>query len=235
MPAFNEERLLGQSLDRVFEACKVFEARRWAFEVIVCDNNSTDRTAEIARNAGASVVFEPVNQISRARNRGAAAAGGDWLVFIDADSYPVPGLFEEMAEAMESERYLAGGSEVCMNTSRPMGLLFNGLWNRISRWGTLMAGSFIFVQTAEFRAVGGFSEQLFAGEELDLTYRLKCLARQKKLRLVILRRHPLVTSGRKIELYSAREIAGLFCRALLTRDRMLHDRQKCGFWYDGRR
>ncbi|MEQ1603398.1 MAG: glycosyltransferase [Pyrinomonadaceae bacterium] len=38
------------------------------YEIIVCDNNSSDATAEIARLLGCEVVFEPLNQISRARN-----------------------------------------------------------------------------------------------------------------------------------------------------------------------
>ena len=73
IPAFNEERLLGQSLAQINLARAAFANRAWDSELIVCDNNSTDGTAEIARSAGATVVFEPVNQIGRARNRGAAA------------------------------------------------------------------------------------------------------------------------------------------------------------------
>ena len=87
VPALNEEKMLASSLAAIREEAKAFEGvADW--ELIVCDNNSTDRTAEIARAAGAHVVFEPVNQISRARNRGASVATGDWLIFIDADSFP---------------------------------------------------------------------------------------------------------------------------------------------------
>lgn len=88
VPAFNEERLLAASLRHLQGAMSVFVRRGWTSELIVCDNNSTDRTAQIARVAGAQVVFEPVNQISRARNTGAAHAQCDWLIFVDADSYP---------------------------------------------------------------------------------------------------------------------------------------------------
>ena len=56
---------------RVQAAAETFVRRGWETEVVVCDNNSTDRTAEIARAAGARVVFEPFNQIARARNTGA--------------------------------------------------------------------------------------------------------------------------------------------------------------------
>src|SRR5882724_1071379 len=90
VPAFNEERLLPPTLRSTRAAAGAFDARGWRWELIVCDNNSTDRTGEIARAGGAEVVFEPVNQIARARNTGAASAGGDWLVFVDADSRPDP-------------------------------------------------------------------------------------------------------------------------------------------------
>ena len=109
VPAFNEERLLARSLAEIKSAAGAFAGRGWDVEFIVCDNNSTDRTAEIARGAGAVVVFEPVNQIARARNCGAAAATGDWLVFVDADSRPSAGLFDEVAEQILSGRWLAGG------------------------------------------------------------------------------------------------------------------------------
>src|SRR5580765_5142801 len=108
IPAFNEEKLIGASLESVRKAMAAFGDAGWDSEVIVCDNNSTDRTAEIARAAGATVVFEPVNQISRARNCGAAHANGDWLVFVDADSSPGDGLFAEVAEEIQSGRCLAG-------------------------------------------------------------------------------------------------------------------------------
>jgi len=48
------------------------------------------------------VVFEPHNQISRARNRGAAAATGQWLLFVDADSTPSPELLADLREAIDS-------------------------------------------------------------------------------------------------------------------------------------
>src|SRR5256884_4138853 len=102
VPAFNEEKFIARSLRKIKAASDALSALGWESEIIVCDNNSTDRTAEKARAAGATVVFEPVNQISRARNKGAAAAGGDWLVFVDADSYPSRELFADLAAAIQS-------------------------------------------------------------------------------------------------------------------------------------
>src|ERR1700733_7365998 len=95
IPAFNEEKLIGATLRSIQAAGAGFGEMGWHTEIVVCDNNSTNGTAELARAAGAKVVFEPVNQIGRARNTGAAAAEGDWLIFLDADSRPTSELFSE--------------------------------------------------------------------------------------------------------------------------------------------
>ena len=110
IPAFNEEKLLGATLRSIQEAGAAFADLGWTMEIVVCDNNSTDATAALARAAGARVVFEPVNQIARARNTGAAAADGDWLIFVDADSRPGRELFAQVAAAIQSGRCLAAAA-----------------------------------------------------------------------------------------------------------------------------
>ncbi|MCX6924660.1 MAG: glycosyltransferase [Verrucomicrobia bacterium] len=235
IPAFNEERLIGETLRQVKAALTAFSRRAWDTEIIVCDNNSTDSTAELSCAGGARVVFEPVNQIARARNTGAAAASGDWLVFIDADSHPSAELFAEVVEQIEMGRCLAGGSTIRLEGHYPTGNLITGLWNGISRIGRLLAGSFIFCEADAFRQVGGFSHELFAGEEIDLTQRLKQLARARKKQIVILHRHPLVTSARKMHLYAPREHIKFLVKAVLSRKRILTNRDECHTWYDGRR
>jgi len=235
IPAFNEERLLGESLREISRAMAAFVERGWETELIVCDNNSTDRTAEIARAAGAQVVFEPVNQIARARNTGAAAAMGDWLVFVDADSHPSHELFADVAEQIAAGHCLAGGSTVRMETRSIFGRLGAGIWNCVSRWRRLMAGSFIFVEMAAFREVGGFNNELFAGEELDLSLKLQAVAKRRGKRIVILNRHPLLTSARKLHLYSQRELFWFFIKAAFAHKRVMRSREQCSPWYDGRR
>lgn len=235
IPAFNEERLLGASLAKIREAADAFVRRNWEVELIVCDNNSTDRTAEIARAAGAAVVFEPVNQIARARNRGAAAATGDWLVFVDADSHPSAELFDDVAAQILSGRCLAGGCTIRLDEYSPAAGLVTGFWNFLSRSARLLAGSFIFCETAAFRAIGGFSQQLYAAEEIELSGRLKKLAARQGRVVVILHRHPLVTSARKMHLYSGREHLGFLLRAIFFKNRTITSREGANLWYDGRR
>jgi glycosyltransferase involved in cell wall biosynthesis len=231
IPAYNEEKLLGATLDCIRAATQSLRECEW--ELIVCDNNSTDATAEIARGRGARVVFEPVNQISRARNAGAAAAKGEWLIFVDADSQPSPGLFREVLQSIEGG-CLAGGSTVASDDPSLVMRIPVALWNAISRTTRWAAGSFIFCDAKVFREIGGFSQALYA-EEIDLSIRLKRVARKDRRRMIILHRHPLLTSARKARLYSVREMTGMMLRALLTGGRSLRDKKSCYAWYDGRR
>lgn len=235
IPAYNEERLLPATLRAVEQARTALSERGWTSEVIVCNNNSTDQTGAVAAAAGARVVLEPINQISRARNAGAAVATGDWMVFVDADSEPSAGLFADMADAIASGRVLAGGSTL---RTEPLSVWYTFLaqlwctWSRIARH---MAGSFIFVEAEAFRSIGGFSTTLFAAEELELSGKLKALARTRGKKVVILHRHPLLTSARKAHLYTFRETVSFLVKTLLRPKRMLTDRDACAIWYDGRR
>jgi hypothetical protein len=109
------------------------------------------------------------------------------------------------------------------------------MWNVTSRLTGWAAGSFIFCDAAAFREAGTFSEELYASEEIDLFRRLKRLARRKHRRIVILHRHPLVTSMRKARLYSWPEMLLFVLKTIAGRGRALRSREDCYAWYDGRR
>ena len=227
IPAFNEERLL--------PACLASLPAADDLEVIVVDNNSTDATADIARAAGARVVHEPVNQISRARNTGARVAAGDWLLFLDADCVMNAGLYAEIRSAMRNERVVGAGSVIAMTGLPLWARTMLGGWNRLSRLCRWAAGSLVLCRRQAFRALGGFSEQLYAAEEIDLSRRLKRYGRAQGQRLIILQRHPLLSSGRKLELYSGREVAAQLLRLTTRPWSALKNPQSLALWYDGRR
>jgi glycosyltransferase involved in cell wall biosynthesis len=235
VPAFNEEKLIERSLQNIRAAAITFSQVGWEHEIIVCDNNSTDRTAELAQAQGACVVFEPVNQISRARNAGAAAAKGQWIVFVDADSFPSTELFAEVAAQIDSGQCIGGGVTVKLDQSVCWATGLTRVCNCLSRWRHWMAGSFIFCEARAFRELGGFSRELFVAEEIDFSKRFNELAKARRQQVISLHRHPLKTSARKTQLYSSREHMHFLLRSFLGLGRTFKDREACAPWYDGRR
>ena len=193
------------------------------------------RTAETARFAGAIVVFEPVNQISRARNSGATAATGDWLVFVDADSHPSADLFADMVKEIQSGNCIAGGATFCWDQKHFIFELTMPLLNVGFRWRRLIHGPFIFIQSAVFRKLGGFSIETFSGEDWELGQRLQKLAKETGKRFVILHRHPVVTSARRMKDYTALTPFAVLYRTIFVPRRIKVSRETARRWYDGRR
>ena len=108
-------------------------------------------------------------------------------------------------------------------------------WNAISRAGRWAAGSFLFCRADAFREAGGFSEALYASEEIELFKRMKAIGRRRAQRIVILHRYPLQTSGRKLVLYRRGELLRFMARMVLSGGASLRRREDCAPWYDGRR
>ncbi|SFD91791.1 glycosyltransferase [Nitrosomonas sp. Nm166] len=235
VPAFNEERLITHCLDSIAESLAANQKPGFTAEVIVVDNNSTDKTAKLAKRAGAKVVFEPINQIGRARNAGAAVATGDWLLFVDADSLLNPGMVADILKMIETRKYVGCGSVMHMPNLPWWGAAVMHLWTITSvlcRWAS---GALVVCRADAFREVGGFNQDLFAADEIDLSRLLKKWGRKHGLKFTILTRHPLVTSPRKVQLYTGRELASQMLNVFLSPRRALQDKKKLPIWYDGRR
>ncbi|MBA4141879.1 MAG: glycosyltransferase [Nitrosospira sp.] len=235
IPAFNEERLIGPCLQSISTALAAHHKPGFTAEIIVVDNNSTDNTANVARQAGAQVVFEPINQIGRARNTGAAKATGDWLLFVDADSILSPGLLGDILRLIEEGKSVGCGSTIKMDGLPWWADGILKLWTVTSilfRWA---AGALVVCRSDAFHEVGGFNQELYAADEITLSQQLKQWGRKRGLQFVILRGHPLETSSRKVLLYSAGEMLGQILRVLLHPRRSLQDKKQLPIWYDGRR
>jgi glycosyltransferase involved in cell wall biosynthesis len=208
IPAHNEEFELARTLGAIRSA--VSDVNQ-PYEIIVVDDASTDATAEIASEVGATVI--PINrrQIAAARNAGARAAQGEYLFFVDADTR-------------------INRAHVVMDGFVPF-------WGRLLLRGfssvyfglNLGAGAFLFTTRRNFAAVGEFDEQYFAGEEVYFSLELKKLGGFKVLR------EPVVTSARKLRMYSAKDFLPKFFGVIFRGPRGVRSREKLSLWYDGKR
>ena len=197
IPAYNEEIWLAKSLPALATAMAMIDA---AGEVIVVDNNSSDRTAEVARAHGARVVFEPHNQISRARNAGARAASGQYLVFLDADTTMSAELLRCVTARLSGGGCCGGGALVRFDAALPVyARWILRLWNWLAVRRRLAAGCFIFCLREGYEGIGGFNERLFASEEIWFSRGLRRWGSPKGLEFTIIREPRIVTSARKMQ------------------------------------
>jgi glycosyltransferase involved in cell wall biosynthesis len=224
IPAYNEQLELPATIGAIQRAATGRE-----FEIIVVDDASTDATPGIAREAGAKVVSINRRQIAAARNAGAHAAQGDTLFFVDADTHINA---EHVAGAVAALEHgcSGGGARVKVRGTVPH-------WAYISVRAfctiyfalNLGAGAFLFTTRKNFDLVGGFDESLFIGEEVYFSLALRKLGRFKILR------EPIVTSGRKLRMYSAREIFRNMLAVIIGGKRAARSRAKLDMWYNGKR
>lgn len=211
VPAYNEERLLGQSLATLREAMDAVDR---SGEVIVVDNNSSDGTAQVAETHGVKVVFEPINQISRARNTGARNASGKYFIFLDADTMLSAELLQLVLNRLTSGTCCGGGALVAFDN--PIPWYFRWIpyvWNRLAvRYG-LAAGCFMYCLREGFEEVGGFSDKVYASEEIGFSRRLGRWGKARRLAFEVITQPLIITSSRKMQDYPVRNVLA-FCFVL---------------------
>lgn len=228
IPAYNESKWLPATLAALKHA---MAASSLTGEIIVCDNNSSDNTAELAREQGATVVFEPVNQISRARNSGARHASGKYLIFVDADTYISIQLLNAALESMQSGRCCGGGAIVRFDQQltyyQEKGL---AAWTWLSKTLGLASGCFVFCHRQDFETIGGFSEAVYASEEIWLSRQLKRQCKHRGSKFCIIDEHAAISSGRKMEWFNLWQQFALVVM-LTVFPFAVRYKWLCNFWY----
>ena len=226
VPAHNEQRLIAACLQAIHASARELRAD---YEIIVVDDASTDDTAGIACEHGARVVQVQHRQIAASRNSGGHAANGDWLFFIDADTLINP---DYLAAALRALRGGASGGGAGVKLIGP-----TRLHERIGQWLMIHVfrlvgvtpGCSLFCTRAAFKAIGGFDERYYAGEDVAMG---RALARHGRLVIV----HEVVmTSARKLRTHSLGYQLRLLGRFLWRGRRMLHSRDELEMWYGDRR
>jgi glycosyltransferase involved in cell wall biosynthesis len=227
VPAYNEERELPLTIRAIHDA--VAESRIDEYELIVVDDGSTDSTARIAQEAGARLVSIKRRHIAASRNAGGHAAEGNVLFFVDADTRINAKHIADALAALQAG--CSGGSaRIVIDGQVPRwARIFLRIFSTIYFANKLGAGAFLFTTRANFQEVGGFDEQYFAGEEIYFTQALKKLGRFEILR------EPMITSGRKLRMYSASHILSRSFAIIIRGPRAARSRDRLDLWYSGER
>lgn len=229
IPAYNEEKFISATIDSIHQSFS--EIGTSSYEMIVCDNHSTDTTAALAQSKGAKVVFEAHRQIARARNTAARAAQGEWLIFLDADTLLHPKLLKATIENLKDKKICGGGTTILFDTKKiPLfAKIFVWTWNKVSIIFKLAAGAYLYCRRDIWLEVGGFNENFYVSEEINFSMKLKALARKKGMEFKVISHHPILTSSRKLAWYSSWQIIKQL-NLLLIPGAMMKKRY-CKLWY----
>lgn len=195
IPAHNEEQFLPLCLQGIRRA-EAFAGIR--VEVIVVLNRCTDLTEELALAAGAVIAREDEPNLSQIRNAGAALATAPILVTCDADSVPHERTFSEVLAKLATGK-LVGGGTLTIPERWSLGVVCSvGAVLPYLIWHGVSFGLF-WCRTQDFRAIGGFNEDLVSIEDLDFAKRLKREGRKTGRAFGTVLRAPLTTSCRKFD------------------------------------
>jgi hypothetical protein len=134
-------------------------------------------------------------------------------------------------ENLRSGRIAGGGAVLEMDevVAPRMQAVVNG-WTWLSQTMHWAAGSFVYCTREGFYAVGGFSLEVYAGEEIVFSRAYKKWARERGWKFRVIDEPPVVTSSRKLKWYSARQILGVTAMMVLF-PWAVRSKRLCGFWY----
>ncbi|MCP4246149.1 MAG: glycosyltransferase family 2 protein [bacterium] len=182
VPALNEQAVIEPTLRRLRPAD--------VWEIIVVDGQSRDRTRKIARSLGARVVRSAPGR-GRQLNAGAAAATGDTLLFLHADTLLPQGFQEHIAVTLATPGVVLGAFTFRLDAS---GRLFRIVERLVSWRCRLLALPYgdqgLFVRREAFRRLGGFPE-------LKIMEDFAFVRRARRAGRVVVTRAPAVTSARR--------------------------------------
>ena len=200
VPAYNEEAYLGPTLEAVQAAREALgRTDERDVEILVVDNASTDRTAEVAHSQGVRVVAEPRGNVAIARNAGARAATGEIVIFVDADTIWPPSLLARIVEELSDPDCLGGAVDTDYQPARASVRAYLRFWRFLGRSLGMAQGATQFCRTSAFAEVGGYDEKTYMGEDVDFYWRMRKLARRSGKRVVLIDDVRVVPSCRRFD------------------------------------
>jgi glycosyltransferase involved in cell wall biosynthesis len=197
IPAYNEEKRLPATLEKIKKALENVDCDS---EIIVVDNESADRAAQIAVDSGAKVFREIEHNIARVRNTGAKNSSGDVLIFIDADTLVPETLFRKIAAAMSDEKCFGGAVAVEYEQFERKWMKYylrgGELWQTVFNW---KQGATQFCRKSVFQTIGGYDETIYMSEDVQFYRRLTKYAKQKGGYLFFVKEPRVLTSARRFD------------------------------------
>ncbi len=169
IPTYQEEKYIARTLSRLVNI-------KPSIEIVVVDGGSKDNTVNIAEKFTDKVYQIQRRGISRAKNHGAKQAGGNILVFLDADVYSPPNFVEKVLETFNNPTVVGATCHIMPTQSRLSEFAFFQVYNFLIKLCTKFKphsrGEFLAVRKNDFLKVNGFDENMPCLEDHELAHRL---------------------------------------------------------------
>jgi GT2 family glycosyltransferase len=169
----------GATLGNLLAALKN-QAGAGAFEIIVVDNGSTDRTMEIARASGATVLQQPVRGPSAARNLGLHHARAEIVVFTDSDTIPSRRWLAALLAAFADPDVIIATGPILGWKPATAAERYSSARAAYTRKNTVehprhpyAVGMHLAVRRESALAIGGWDKTMTSGEDVDFCFRLR--------------------------------------------------------------
>ncbi|MET4107591.1 TIGR04283 family arsenosugar biosynthesis glycosyltransferase [Hymenobacter sp. UYP22] len=198
IPTYNEAEAITALLGYLRQAT----APDHDLEILVVDGGSTDDTAPLARQAGATVLVSPRKGRAAQLNHGARQARGEVLYFLHADSYPPLGFAADVRQAV-AQGYGAGCYRLAFDYPHWF-LRFSAWCTRLPFTAVRFGDQSLFVRRDLFARLGGYREELVVMEDQDLVARLRAQAPFRLLPRAV------TTSARKYQVNGVFRLQGIF-------------------------
>jgi GT2 family glycosyltransferase len=171
IPAYNEESYIGRCLESLKR--QAYPGDR--IEVIVVDNGSTDATPAIARDHGARLEIDAESRVGGLRNYGARISQGTVLAFLDADCVAPPTWVGTAVDELANDENLGaiGGNYLVEDQASWIEKVWAVRPATSRHQVPYLAAGDLILRRETFEALGGFDENLHAGEDEELCSRLR--------------------------------------------------------------
>ena len=232
VPSWNEEKRVGKAIDSLKRAAARYQRERnGVAEIIVVDNNSQDRTTDVAREHGAQVVFEPINNIGKARNAGVKAARGKYIAFCDADNEVTENLLVLIHDHLEDPKIAGGGTWIEPANHNLKIDFFYFVWGIYVRCSGVGVGM-MHCRREDFWSFHGFDETIFAAEDVQLAYDLKKIGKPRGQKFELIKKGWIITSTRKIDQTPLFTMLAKLIGFGFGLQRKIRSKEYCEHWYE---
>jgi len=164
IPTYNEAESIGGTLDHLAHL-------RGDFEIIVVDGGSADATVEIAQNYNVKILHSKRGRGAQLQT-GGAAAGGDILWFVHADTVPAPDCLRQIKSVLQNENAVGGNFTIRFDGERRAAKFLTWLYPNLRKLDLIYGDSAIFARREIYQKIGGFKDYPIF-EDLDFVERLR--------------------------------------------------------------